>query len=91
MSDFSFPIDSDNRDSLSTSLKSSSTSLSSVEDCSDDESWKLNVAHVFFMQEKFKDCIGFLSEKLHVKTLIQNHILEDHNIDAPRGPSRPRS
>ena len=38
MSDFSFPIDSDNRDSLSSSLKSSSTSLSSVEDCSDDES-----------------------------------------------------
>lgn len=30
----------------------------SAEYCSDDESWKLNVAHVFFMQEKFKDCRG---------------------------------
>lgn len=41
MTEFSFPIDYDNRDSLSSSLKSSSSSsssLSSVEDCSDDES-----------------------------------------------------
>ncbi|CAD7922256.1 unnamed protein product [Amoebophrya sp. A25] len=31
----------------------------SAEYCSDDESWKLNVAHVFFMQEKFKDSIRY--------------------------------
>lgn len=31
----------------------------SAEFCSDDENWKLNVAHVFFMQEKFKECTVF--------------------------------
>merc|ERR1719454_110809 len=31
----------------------------SAEFCSEDESWKLNVAHVFFMQEKFKECIRY--------------------------------
>jgi len=31
----------------------------SAEYCSDDEAWKLNVAHVFFMQEKYKECIRY--------------------------------
>lgn len=31
----------------------------SAEFCSEDESWKLNVAHIFFMQEKFKECIRY--------------------------------
>merc|ERR1712151_1063886 len=31
----------------------------SAEYCSDDENWKLNVAHVFFMEEKFKECIRY--------------------------------
>jgi len=31
----------------------------SAEFCSEDESWKLNVAHTFFMQEKFKECIRY--------------------------------
>jgi len=31
----------------------------SAEFCSEDENWKLNVAHIFFMQEKFKECIRY--------------------------------
>lgn len=31
----------------------------SVEVCNDDDTWKLNVAHVLFMQAKYKDAIGF--------------------------------
>merc|ERR1712187_880194 len=31
----------------------------SAEFCREDESWKLNVAHIFFMQEKFKECIRY--------------------------------
>merc|ERR1719253_1671789 len=31
----------------------------SAEFCSEDESWKLNVAHIFFMQEKYKECIRY--------------------------------
>jgi tetratricopeptide repeat protein 30 len=31
----------------------------SAEFCSEDDSWKLNVAHIFFMQEKFKECIRY--------------------------------
>lgn len=31
----------------------------SAEFCSEDEAWKLNVAHIFFMQEKFKECIRY--------------------------------
>ncbi|XP_068605491.1 intraflagellar transport protein 70A [Brachionichthys hirsutus] len=31
----------------------------SVEFCSDDDTWKLNVAHVLFMQNKYKEAIGF--------------------------------
>lgn len=30
-----------------------------IEFCNDHDSWRLNVAHVFFMQEKFKDAISF--------------------------------
>ncbi|KAG8006556.1 Tetratricopeptide repeat protein 30A [Nibea albiflora] len=31
----------------------------SVEVCNDDDTWKLNVAHVLFMQNKYKEAIGF--------------------------------
>lgn len=31
----------------------------SVEVCTDDDTWKLNVAHVLFMQNKYKEAIGF--------------------------------
>ena len=31
----------------------------SMEYCSENETWKLNVAHVLFMQEKYKDAISF--------------------------------
>lgn len=30
----------------------------SVEVCNEDDTWKLNVAHVFFMQNKYKEAIG---------------------------------
>nr|XP_046270277.1 tetratricopeptide repeat protein 30A isoform X3 [Scatophagus argus] len=31
----------------------------SVDVCNDDDTWKLNVAHVLFMQNKYKEAIGF--------------------------------
>lgn len=31
----------------------------SVEYCNDNDTWKLNVAHVLFMQNKYKEAIGF--------------------------------
>jgi len=31
----------------------------SAEFCSEDEVWKLNVGHIFFMQEKYKECIRY--------------------------------
>ncbi|XP_018540185.1 tetratricopeptide repeat protein 30A isoform X3 [Lates calcarifer] len=31
----------------------------SVEVCNEDDTWKLNVAHVLFMQNKYKEAIGF--------------------------------
>lgn len=31
----------------------------SVEFCNKDDTWKLNVAHVLFMQNKYKEAIGF--------------------------------
>lgn len=31
----------------------------SVEFCNEDDTWKLNVAHVLFMQNKYKEAIGF--------------------------------
>lgn len=31
----------------------------SVEVCTEDDTWKLNVAHVLFMQNKYKEAIGF--------------------------------
>ncbi|XP_062263605.1 intraflagellar transport protein 70A isoform X1 [Platichthys flesus] len=31
----------------------------SVEVCNEEDTWKLNVAHVLFMQNKYKDAIGF--------------------------------
>lgn len=40
----------------------------SAEFCSEDESWKLNVAHIFFMQEKYKECIRYY------KPFVQKHI-----------------
>lgn len=30
-----------------------------MEFCNENEAWKLNVAHVLFMQEKYKDAVGF--------------------------------
>eukprot|EP00922_Rhytidocystis_sp_ex-Travisia-forbesii_P067069 GHVS01099691.1.p1 GENE.GHVS01099691.1~~GHVS01099691.1.p1 ORF type:complete len:232 (+),score=22.85 GHVS01099691.1:368-1063(+) len=49
----------------------------SAEFCSENESWKLNVGHVFFMQEKYKECIRYYqpfvnkhSEKLLSVTAI---------------------
>lgn len=30
----------------------------SVEVCNEDDTWKLNVAHVLFMQNKYKEAIG---------------------------------
>jgi tetratricopeptide repeat protein 30 len=31
----------------------------SMEYCSESDAWKLNVAHVLFMQEKYKEAISF--------------------------------
>ena len=31
----------------------------SVEFCNDQDVWKLNVAHVLFMQDKYREAIGF--------------------------------
>ncbi|EER17172.1 hypothetical protein Pmar_PMAR003768, partial [Perkinsus marinus ATCC 50983] len=35
----------------------------SAEFCSEDERWRLNVAHVFFMQEKFEECIRYYAKR----------------------------
>jgi len=44
----------------------------SAEFCSEDESWTLNVAHVFFMQEKYKECIRYYEPfvRSHTKDLL---------------------
>jgi tetratricopeptide repeat protein 30 len=39
----------------------------SVEFCSDRDEWKLNVAHVLFMQDKFKESCGFY------QTVVKKH------------------
>jgi tetratricopeptide repeat protein 30 len=45
----------------------------SAEFCSEDESWKLNVAHIFFMQEKYKECIRYYEPfvRSHSSNLLQ--------------------
>mmetsp|Transcript_22908 Transcript_22908/g.65078 ORF Transcript_22908/g.65078 Transcript_22908/m.65078 type:complete len:647 (-) Transcript_22908:204-2144(-) len=44
----------------------------SAEFCSEDESWKLNVAHIFFMQEKYKECIRYYEPfvRRHTENLL---------------------
>lgn len=47
----------------------------SVEFCNEHDTWKLNVAHVLFMQEgKFKEAIGFYEPivKKHYESLLEN-------------------
>uniref|UniRef100_A0AAQ4PEB3 Tetratricopeptide repeat protein 30 n=1 Tax=Gasterosteus aculeatus aculeatus TaxID=481459 RepID=A0AAQ4PEB3_GASAC len=50
----------------------------SVEVCNDDDTWKLNVAHVLFMQAKYKDAIGFYEPivKKHYDNVEQCNIQE---------------
>ncbi|XP_037830421.1 tetratricopeptide repeat protein 30A isoform X2 [Kryptolebias marmoratus] len=44
----------------------------SVEFCNDDDTWKLNVAHVLFMQNKYKEAIGFYEPivKKHYENIL---------------------
>jgi tetratricopeptide repeat protein 30 len=39
----------------------------SIEFCSDQDTWKLNLAHVLFMQEKYRDAIEFYEPIVHQK------------------------
>ncbi|XP_027140737.1 intraflagellar transport protein 70A isoform X1 [Larimichthys crocea] len=50
----------------------------SVEVCNDDDTWKLNVAHVLFMQNKYKEAIGFYEPivKKHYDNVEQCNIQE---------------
>ncbi|XP_034566438.1 tetratricopeptide repeat protein 30A-like isoform X2 [Notolabrus celidotus] len=50
----------------------------SVEVCNDDDTWKLNVAHVLFMQSKYKEAIGFYEPivKKHYDNVEQCNIQE---------------
>ncbi|KAM8845608.1 intraflagellar transport protein 70A isoform 1-T1 [Spinachia spinachia] len=50
----------------------------SVEVCNDDDTWKLNVAHVLFMQSKYKEAIGFYEPivKKHYDDVEQCNIQE---------------
>merc|ERR1719301_264820 len=45
----------------------------SAEFCSEDESWKLNVAHIFFMQEKYKECVRYYEPfvRAHSSNMLQ--------------------
>jgi tetratricopeptide repeat protein 30 len=45
----------------------------SAEFCSEDESWKLNVAHIFFMQEKYKECVRYYEPfvRAHANNMLQ--------------------
>merc|ERR1719460_3635555 len=45
----------------------------SAEFCSEDESWKLNVAHIFFMQEKYKECVRYYEPfvRAHASNMLQ--------------------
>ncbi|CAL1587596.1 unnamed protein product [Knipowitschia caucasica] len=44
----------------------------SVEVCNEDDTWKLNVAHVLFMQNKYKEAIGFYEPivKKHYESIL---------------------
>ncbi|KAF3699740.1 Tetratricopeptide repeat protein 30A [Channa argus] len=50
----------------------------SVEFCNEDDTWKLNVAHVLFMQNKYKESIGFYEPivKKHYDNVEQCNIQE---------------
>nr|XP_020460560.1 tetratricopeptide repeat protein 30A-like isoform X1 [Monopterus albus]XP_020460561.1 tetratricopeptide repeat protein 30A-like isoform X1 [Monopterus albus] len=50
----------------------------SVEVCNEDDTWKLNVAHVLFMQNKYKEAIGFYEPivKKHYDNMEQCNIQE---------------
>nr|XP_046270275.1 tetratricopeptide repeat protein 30A isoform X1 [Scatophagus argus] len=50
----------------------------SVDVCNDDDTWKLNVAHVLFMQNKYKEAIGFYEPivKKHYDNVEQCNIQE---------------
>lgn len=50
----------------------------SVEVCNEDDTWKLNVAHVLFMQNKYKEAIGFYEPivKKHYDNV--SHIHEEY-------------
>ncbi|XP_072298790.1 intraflagellar transport protein 70A isoform X1 [Eucyclogobius newberryi] len=50
----------------------------SVEVCTEDDTWKLNVAHVLFMQNKYKEAIGFYEPivKKHYDSMEQCNIQE---------------
>ncbi|XP_026216766.1 tetratricopeptide repeat protein 30A isoform X2 [Anabas testudineus] len=50
----------------------------SVEFCNEDDTWKLNVAHVLFMQNKYKEAIGFYEPivKKHYDNVEQCNIQE---------------
>lgn len=50
----------------------------SVEFCNDDDTWKLNVAHVLFMQNKYKEAISFYEPivKKHYDSVEQCNIQE---------------
>ncbi|KAM8845609.1 intraflagellar transport protein 70A isoform 2-T2 [Spinachia spinachia] len=48
----------------------------SVEVCNDDDTWKLNVAHVLFMQSKYKEAIGFY------EPIVKKHYDDILNVSA---------
>uniref|UniRef100_A0A8D3AUD4 Tetratricopeptide repeat protein 30 n=1 Tax=Scophthalmus maximus TaxID=52904 RepID=A0A8D3AUD4_SCOMX len=50
----------------------------SVEVCNEDDTWRLNVAHVLFMQNKYKEAIGFYEPivKKHYDNVEQCNIQE---------------
>lgn len=49
----------------------------SVEVCNEDDTWKLNVAHVLFMQNKYKEAIGFY------EPIVKKHY---DNVSSPWWP-----
>ncbi|KAM6914422.1 intraflagellar transport protein 70A isoform 1-T1 [Lycodopsis pacificus] len=48
----------------------------SVEVCNEDDTWKLNVAHVLFMQNKYKEAIGFY------EPIVKKHYEDILNVSA---------
>ncbi|KAM3598012.1 uncharacterized protein V6R79_012336 [Siganus canaliculatus] len=48
----------------------------SVEVCNEDDTWKLNVAHVLFMQHKYKEAIGFY------EPIVKKHYDDILNVSA---------